>query len=264
VAALSSWRIAAGFGAALAVLVAAVAYSRSRPALAAGTPAAGRVTGTITTAQRVAIHGVGFSVFFTLGAMPNTLLPLIGASELRLSVSTIGLALGVGGLARLVSAVATGAISDRVSRRAALVPCQGVQILGVLLLAVDAGAGGWLAAIVLMSLGSSAHAVAATILTDRLSAADLGRSLGRYRFFADTGFVVGPVLSALLYQSGGREAAVTMVAGVLLAALVLSSLAVPKDVAVPKDMAVAEVAVPKDVAPGAGEAEVRAADEPMR
>ena len=174
------------------------------------------------------LSAIGFGVFFTVGAMPQTLLPLIGADELELRVSTIGLALGLGGLARIASAVVVGAVSDRVSRRAALFPCLVLQLAGVLLLAVDDGAPWWLAAIVLMSLGASAHGVAATVLADRTDRAKLGRSLGKFRFSADLGLVAGPAIAAIVYETSGRTAAVGTVAAVLALITVAAAFLVPE------------------------------------
>jgi MFS family permease len=174
------------------------------------------------------VSAVGFAVFLTVGAMPQTVLPLVGAGELGLSVTAIGLALGLGGLARIVSAVAAGAVSDRISRRAALLPCLALQTAGVLLLAVDSGTAWWLAAIVLMSLGASAHAVAATVLADRTDPSSLGRSLGKFRFSADLGLVAGPAMAAVVYESWGRVAAVLVVAAVLLVVTAAAVLVLPE------------------------------------
>ncbi len=218
VAAVGTWRTAAAMGAMLGLAVTVLALTwRPRPVVAASaSPPPSRPPGPrLRLTERVVLSAVGFGVFFTIGALPQTLLPLIGADELDLRVSTIGLALGLGGLARIASAFAVGAVSDRVSRRAALLPCLVLQLAGVLLLAVDGGARWWLAAIVLMSLGASAHGVAATMLTDRTDRAQLGRSLGKFRFSADLGLVAGPALAAIVYETSGRTAAVGMVAIVL-------------------------------------------------
>lgn len=218
VAAVGTWRTSAATGVLLGLVVTALALTwRPRPAPAGGAPSPrSQPPGPgLRPLDRAVLSAVGFGVFFTVGAMPQTLLPLVGAGELELAVSSIGLALGLGGLARIASAAVVGAVSDRVSRRAALIPCLVLQLAGVLVLAVDGGAGWWLAAIVLMSLGASAHGVAATVLADRTDRTELGRSLGKFRFGADLGLVVGPALAAVTYEMAGRTAAVGMVAAVL-------------------------------------------------
>ena len=56
------------------------------------------------------LAAVPFAVFFTLSALPQTLLPVIGSSELALSTAFIGLALGAGGIARIAGSAVAGAI----------------------------------------------------------------------------------------------------------------------------------------------------------
>ena len=182
----------------------------------------------LTGVQQTVLFSVGFCVFFTVGAMPQTLLPLVGAGDLHLSTATIGLALGAGGLARMAGAVATGAVSDLVSRRAALMPCLVLQAAGVALLAAPEGVGWWLAAIVLMSFGSSGHAVGATMLGDRAPGDQLGRALSRYRFAGDFGLVGGPVLTAAVYQLAGTRAAVAVVCAVLVVGAVAAAALLPE------------------------------------
>lgn len=222
--AFGGWRTAAGCAAGLAVLVAIgaawarwrgvgarLADARSERPAPDGPP--------LTAVQRYALYGVGFGVFLTVGAMPQTVIPLVGVEDLDLSVAVVGYALGLGGLARLLGSVLTGVVSDRVSRRAALLPCLVLQAAGVALLAAGGASGPavgwWLAAIALMSFGSSGHAVGATMLGDRTAGSGLGRELGHYRFAGDIGLVVGPVLAAAAYEAAGPRAAVGLVAAVL-------------------------------------------------
>ncbi|WP_148571325.1 MFS transporter [Nocardioides caldifontis] len=231
VAGLTDWRVAAMSGAAMGLVVAAVGLSwrHGRPGSGRRGARRGATTGPpLSALERGVVYAVGFGVFLTVGAMPQTLVPLIGAAELDLGVSLIGAAIGVGGAARVVGALTAGAISDGVSRRAALVPCLVLQLLGVALLVADAGAAVWLAAVVLLSLGASAHAVAATVLADRVDPAHLGRSLGRYRFFADVGLVGGPLVAAVVYDHAGRVAAVGAITAILVVITVAAVALVPE------------------------------------
>jgi MFS family permease len=234
---IGTWRTAAGASAGLALVVAAGAAlsrrggsgdrltrARSEQAAPDGPP--------LTIVQQLVLFGVGFCVFVTVGALPQTLLPLIGSHDLGLSTATIGYAIGAGGLARLLGAALTGAVSDRVSRRAALLPCLVLQALGVALLAVgpdvDGAVGWWVAAIIVMSLGSSGYAVGATMLGDRAPGDTLGRSLGRYRFAGDIGLAAGPVVTAAVYELAGTTAAVAVVCGVLVAGAVAAAMLLPE------------------------------------
>jgi MFS family permease len=168
------------------------------------------------------LQSVSFAVFLTLGAVPQTLVPLIGAEDLGLGTAAIGLALGLGGIARFAGTIVGGMLSDRVSRKAALVPGLIVQAAGVLILSLEPSLAAWLAAIVIMSLASFAVPVAATILGDITETSRVGAQLGRFRFVGDLGLIVGPVVVSALFESVGRGAAFGFVALVLLVPAFLS------------------------------------------
>jgi MFS transporter, DHA1 family, multidrug resistance protein len=200
------------------------------PAIAsspAGAPAPARSSSPpegLSRSQAAAVAAVPFAVFFTLSALPQTLVPVIGASELALSTATIGLALGAGSVARIAGAAVTGVISDRVSRNAALVPSLLVMAVAVMLLAPPPTVATWLLAILLLSVASSGIAVGATIIADRVPPETVGRRLGSYRFTGDFGLLVGPVVTGLLYQHSGRTAAMVATAAVLVASALAAGL----------------------------------------
>jgi predicted MFS family arabinose efflux permease len=177
--------------------------------------------------QRAALLFVAFAMFFSIGAMPQTLIPLIGADDLSLPVNWIGAALGLGGGCRLIGGFVGGVLADRVSRRAALLPGLVLQAVGVALVA-GTGIGWWLAGIVMMSLASWSIAVAATVLADLAPRGHLGPQLGGFRFVGDVGLILGPVVSTQLYDLSGRAAAVAAVAAVLVAAAAWCAVSVPE------------------------------------
>jgi MFS family permease len=170
----------------------------------------------------VVLQSVSFAVFFTLGAVPQTLVPLIGADDLGLTTASIGLALGLGGLSRFVGTIVGGWMSDRVSRKVALVPGLLVQAAGVSLLAFEPTVAAWLGAIVIMSLASFAVPVAATILGDITDPSRIGTQLGRFRFVGDTGLIAGPLVVSSLFDGVGRAPAFGLVALVLVVPAVLA------------------------------------------
>lgn len=201
------WRGALVVAASLALLV-AVSSTFLR------TPIADRESSPVTTRideDRVVPRRVlGFvyllpAVQFAIGgAMLQTLVPIVADAELGIGPATVGLALGLGGVSRLTAALITGQISDRVSRKWALVPGQLLQTLGVAVFMLGGTATTWLAAIVLAALGSAGVNVGATVLADLSEGSTLGRRLGAFRFTGDAAFVVAPLLSGWLYQVGGR------------------------------------------------------------
>jgi DHA1 family multidrug resistance protein-like MFS transporter len=215
IAGLAGWRAAQvvaamiGVGVIVACLVVPAGRARRRAA-----PQHHEAPG-LPRQQAFVLAAVPFAVFFTLSALPQTLLPVIGSSELALSTAFIGLALAAGAVARFAGSAVTGTISDRVSRKAALVPSLLAMAVAVVMLAPSPTLGTWLGAIVLLGVASSGIAVAATIIADQVPADTVGRRLGTFRFTGDFGLLAGPAVTGLLYQHSGREAAMLVTAGVL-------------------------------------------------
>jgi MFS family permease len=234
VAAWGTWRTAQVAAAAIGAGVVLVCLFRrsEAPSYTPGKTAAapdeqdGAGHGDFSRAERVVLGLIPFTVFFTLASLPNTLVPLIGADDLGLPAATIGLVLGAGGLSRFVGAAAAGAISDHRSRKAALIPGLALMAGGTALLALPPTLVSWTAAILLMSLGSSGVAVAATILGDRAPPGRMGRRLSTFRFTADLGLLCGPIITGWIYETAGRAESVLLVAAMLgscaLAALALA------------------------------------------
>lgn len=162
---------------------------------------------------------VPFTLFFVLGSLPQTLLPIIGADQHGLDAATIGLALGLGGLCRLVGVLVGGRVSDHIGRKAALVPGMLLMLGGVALLALD-GVFAWVGAIVLLSLGTSGLGSAATMLTDLTGGHGIGRRMGTFRLFGDLGLITGPFIATRVYVAVGQRATV-IVLGTLLLTLTL-------------------------------------------
>jgi MFS family permease len=232
VASVGGWRAAQAVAVAIGIGVMIVCLrartGRERPAAARSDRAEGEDGPGLGRLQAAALAFVPFAVFFTLGALPQTLLPVIGSADLSLSAAAIGIALGAGGIVRFAGSAAAGAISDRVSRKAALVPSLLVMAGAVAILATPPTITTWLLAIMLLSIASSGIAVAATIIADNVPADTVGRRLGTFRFTGDFGLLAGPAVTGLLYQHAGRAPAMLVTAGVL-TACALATIALAPD-----------------------------------
>lgn len=144
-------------------------------------------------------------VQFSIGAaIIQTLVPIAGDDELGLSAATVGLAIGLGGIARLIGAVVSGRVSDAVGRKWAMIPGLLLQTVGLAVFAIVGGTVAWWLAILALTLGSVAVNVGTTILADLSEEGGLGRQLGAFRFAGDLGLMVTPILSGALYEVGGR------------------------------------------------------------
>jgi MFS family permease len=144
-------------------------------------------------------------VQFSIGAaIIQTLVPIVGDDELGLGAAAVGVAIGIGGVARLIGAIVSGRISDRVGRKWAMIPGLVLQTAGLALFTTMGGLVAWWLAILALTLGSVSVNVGTTILADLSERGRLGRQLGAFRFAGDLGLMVFPILSGALYEVGGR------------------------------------------------------------
>jgi MFS transporter, ACDE family, multidrug resistance protein len=144
-------------------------------------------------------------VQFSIGAaIIQTLVPIVGDDELGLGAATVGVAIGIGGVARLVGAIVSGRLSDSVGRKWAMIPGLLLQTAGLALFTAMGGIVAWWLAILALTLGSVSVNVGTTILADLSEGRRLGRQLGAFRFAGDLGLMIFPILSGALYEVGGR------------------------------------------------------------
>ena len=94
--------------------------------------------------------------------------------------------------------------------------------LGAAVLALDAGTAGWIAAILLLALGSSAISVAAAALADRVPRDRLGHQLGVFRLTGDAGLLGGPILAGFLYEASGTGLAAGVTAAIAAASALVT------------------------------------------
>jgi len=79
-----------------------------------------------------------------------------------------------------------------------------------------------------LSLGSIGTSVAIAVLADVAAPGTLGRLLGRFRFWGDIGLIIGPILTAWLYEAYGKAAAVLPVAALVAACAVAAAVWIPE------------------------------------
>lgn len=234
VSSVGGWRVAQVVAGLLAFLAAGalVGFGR-RPSSGASSPgplaASPHARGPdISIWYRGLLYLVPFAMFASLGALSQTLIPIIGDDDLGLSAGVIGLALGLGGVARLVGSIVGGQVSDRISRKSALVPGLLGQAIGIALLAGGSSTAFWLASIIVMGVSSLGIGVAATMLADLSLGTGVGRRLGPFRFAGDLGLVISPFVVARVYESFGTAAAVLPLAGLLAATGLAVALFLPE------------------------------------
>jgi MFS transporter, DHA1 family, multidrug resistance protein len=229
VASLSDWRVAllTASGLAAAVAISLAWPRRVQPAIRT-VSRDDNDGGSIARPVLLALYLLPAVQFGIGGALIQTLVPIVGDAELGLTVGTVGAAIGVGGLLRLVGALASGKISDTHSRRWALLPGLVIQLIGLVVFAVWDTLAAWWLAIVLTSLGSSGVMVGATILADLSEGGRLGRRLGVFRVSGDAALLVAPLVGGVLYEISGRGLALLPLVAFVAVVIVLNALVVPE------------------------------------
>jgi MFS family permease len=141
------------------------------------------------------------------------LFPLFFASK-GLDVEAIGTLKFIYPAVWGVMQLATGPWSDRVGRRLLI---QWGMVLQALALWMTAAAGSfpaWMVASVLLGLGTAmVYPSLLAVVSDRAPAAQRAASLGVYRFWRDSGYAAGALLSGLLADAFGYPWAIALVGG---------------------------------------------------
>lgn len=203
------WRVAIASGAAIAIVVAVPLLWIPAPTPTGHhqTAGSGEHDDTATPLTLAVIYLLP-AVQFSIGAaMVQTLVPIIADESLGLGVGLVGTALGLGGVARLVSSLIGGRVMDAVGRRAAMIPGLVLQLAGVSIFAFWDGLAAWWISIMLVSLGSLSVNVGTAMLADLSEGGRLGPRLGAFRITGDAAFLVTPLLAGWLLDTSGRTIA---------------------------------------------------------
>lgn len=235
VAVAFGWRASFAFGAitAFAGLVTVLLTQRGSTArVAAPKPAAGR--------ERAAEPGLdrrGWMTVLTanlvtallmvhIGGFQNVVVPLIGGIRVGLDAATIGLAVGLSSFLRFGTSILGGRLADRYGRRWVLIP--GLLIVGAGVLGFNyvTTLGGYLAAMLFMSLGRFGNSIPTTVIMDQTPRRTWGRAIGLNRFTGDFGVVLGPLALGWLVDHYGFAAAVYAMAAAVWAVTLLAAVAI--------------------------------------
>ncbi len=139
--------------------------------------------------------GVAFLSFGHGGIL--TFLPI---QALKIGVTNPGIWFGVYAACILLSRPIAGPISDKISRRAAIIPGLILNLAGIVLLAFATTSNGLMAAAIACGFGTGAAQPALmTQAVDRSDGQRRGQSLAQFQFFYDLGIGIGSLtLGALL------------------------------------------------------------------
>jgi MFS family permease len=187
----------------------AAAWSRARMLL--------RIPGFVTALAANAV------LFWVLGSIRLTLVPLFARDEVRLSEAGIGLVLGAAAAGQLAVMWRGGTVADVRGRKAALVPGLAGLIVSVAVLGLATQP--WSLAVALAAMGVAsgfAGVVPASIVADVAPKRSSGSAVGLFRFAGDVGFVLGPAVTGLVADVGGYTVAFVVAAIPVVAVLALA------------------------------------------
>ena len=151
-----------------------------------------------TVAVKETIHPAIAVAFLSFGH--GGILTFLPIHALKLGMTNPGIWFGLYAACILLSRPIAGPLSDRVSRRAVILPGLVLNIAGILLLAMATSPGWLMAAAVVGGFGTGAAQPALmTVAVDQSTAARRGQSLAQFQLFYDLGIGIGSLtLGALL------------------------------------------------------------------
>jgi len=145
------------------------------------------------------------------------LYPLYFAA-LGLGVQRIGVVKAVYPVCWGLLQIATGPLSDRWGRKGLIAWGMIIQAAGIWLTVLVPVYGVWIVAAALQGLGTAmVYPTLLAAITDHAHPTWRASSLGVYRFWRDLGYAVGALLSGLVADLVGLEAAIHLVAALTLA-----------------------------------------------
>ncbi|MFC1968302.1 MFS transporter [Chloroflexota bacterium] len=161
---------------------------------------------------------VTIGIIFTRAGAQSAILPLFADRHLGLSAGQIGLALSLVAAMNLATLFLAGALSDRLGRKAVIIPGSLLTGLSLVMFAKSGNLLLFLASAALLGVGTGVAGPApAAYAIDLASPMDYGAVLALYRTVTDLGFVAGPVLLGWIGDLYGLSASLLVNAALVLA-----------------------------------------------
>jgi MFS family permease len=170
----------------------------------------------------VAVLVSNLAYFWFVAGVISTLLSVFAHDSLGLSTLQIGLALAVLSVAEFLVLFPAGTMTDRLGRKAVLLPSMLAIAAVVALSGLVSSTPGFVVALALMGVASGFGGVPQSVmLADVVPPRLQPAAIGVYRFVGDLGFVFGPLLAGSVASSSGFAAAFAVSAVPCLAAAAL-------------------------------------------
>jgi MFS family permease len=189
-----------------------------------------RIRSVLTSNYRV-LASAGTAQFFgqMIRAGRTIIIPLFAAEVLGLAVDQIGLIVSISVAVDFSLFVVAGWLMDRVGRKFAIVPCFGIQALGMALAPFATSYSGLLFAAVLIGIGNGLGSGSMMTLGADLSPTrSRGEFLGVWRLIGDMGHTGAPLVVGLVADILVLSSAIWVIAGSGLAAASIFLFFVPE------------------------------------
>jgi MFS family permease len=160
----------------------------------------------------------------------NTILPLYAATVLGLGGLSIATAIALMSITGLLVATPGGALGDRIGRRRVISSGLLAVAVGDLAFLLTGDLVSFLIVAAAIGLGDFFTSSQTALLSEIVPTGQRTRVLGGYRFSADLGALIGPILLAVVMDVANAQAAIVLAAVVLAVAAVLARVGVPAPV----------------------------------
>jgi DHA1 family multidrug resistance protein-like MFS transporter len=172
---------------------------------------------------------VSFAVFFSRTGGLFNVIPVLGQERLGLSPDQIGFGLASISVVAIVLAYPSGAFADRYGRKIVIVPSTILTGLSFMLFLVAPSFIWFMAACIAWSIaggigGAAPSAYAADIAPPGMNAA----AMSSFRMFAETGYVLGPIVLGFIADFFGANAALGSATALLVVAGLLFAVLAPE------------------------------------
>jgi MFS family permease len=158
----------------------------------------------------------------------NTVLPLYAATSLGLGGVSIASAIALMSITGLLVATPGGMLGDRIGRRRIIATGLAAIAVGDLVFLFTHDLVTFLAAAALIGLGDFFSSSQTALLSEIVPPDQRTQVLGGYRFSADLGAFIGPVLLAAVMDLANAQIAIGLAVVILLTASLVARIGVPK------------------------------------
>ena len=163
----------------------------------------------------------------------NTILPLYAATALGLGGVSIASAIALMSITGLLVATPGGMLGDRIGRRRVITAGLAAVAAGDLAFILTGDLFSFLLVAALIGFGDFFTSSQTALLSEIVPAAERTKALSTYRFSADLGALIGPILLAFIMDVTNAQNAVLVAVGILLLASASAWFGVPATVEAP-------------------------------